>query len=281
MVQKERFLLGSTASLPFVALLNSTCVSEDYLEQSLFAAASSLDYICPVQSVPSHYLPQEAEDMQISFPHRSWSLEEYRILLDYAKSLEPGMTVTLHGYANSRGGLTEGYAQKRIKSVKLFLERGNSLLDFVPEIHYDASPAEQAQVKIVPGKSRIHEALDQILADYDAVYIEQSTAMQKQGLWIALQTYDFPVPVSLVSSLLPYCGKALEDIEAVGHSVLAEGLAQYLRQEEKQKVLVIHAESSAELSKVLEKDSERLLSLLSLENLERDGIADADTANEN
>src|SRR3990167_2158914 len=86
---------------------------------------------------------------------------------------------------------------------------------------------------------------------------------------------------TLFRSLLPYCGKALEDIEAVGHSVLAEGLAQYLRQEEKQKVLVIHAESSAELSKVLEKDSERLLSLLSLENLERDGIADADTANEN
>jgi len=218
-------------------------------------------------------LPGEGKIFSLPFDKNSWSLKGYTDITDYARTLVPGMSVIVRAYANNPKGITEEYAKKRIDSALLFLERGNGAIDFIPEIVYDAQASAQRIVEVIPQRSRVHDALDSVIGGYDSVLIEQSMDMQKNGLWAALQAYDFSdKAVSLVTGIPPECGKSLSQLQAMGRSAVTEGLHEYLAQGD-ERVLVISSRLSEDLSSILKEHPQVVV--LSPEILEGDGLADA------
>ncbi|MDP3728261.1 MAG: hypothetical protein Q8R18_02285 [bacterium] len=273
MVKKRKNFSGYTATLPLVALLTTTCIPERDFARHIDSEKNSMNYVCQIDTSSHNVLPDDGKTFSLSFDNDSWSLKGYKDIMDYAQSLHPGMSVTVRAYAHTPQGITESYAKKRIESVSLFLQRGNGALDFVPEIVYDRKANAQKIVEIIPQKSRVHEALDNMVGDYDTVLVEHSAAMQKDGLWAALQAYDFAgKTVSLVTGLSPDCGRSLKDIQALGRSVIIEGLSSYLDQEQG-RTLIISAGLSEDLTGILKKHP--YVAVFSPETLEGDGLADA------
>lgn len=272
---RNTHFLGYTAALPLVAALSTTCIPGQSYDPPLDLENSVSHYVCPIDASSHNNLSEEGKTFSVSFDKNSWSLKGFTEIIGYARDLHPGMSVIVRGYAHTPQGLTEQYAQKRIESVSLFLQRGNAFLDFFPEIVYDAQGSAERKVEIIPQRSRVHEALDSMIEGYDTILIEQSMAMQKNGLWAALQAYDFAgKSVSLVTGFSPDCGKAFTDISALGRSVLLEGVGSYITHTDKD-VLVISAGLSEELSDLVKKYPQ--VAILSPETLDGDGVADADT----
>lgn len=237
-------------------------------------------YVCPVDAHSTQrILPENGKELKIFFAPHSWSLQNYKQILDYAKSLSPGMSVTVRAYAHTVGGITEKYAEKRIENVILFLERGNAALDFIPEIVYSSS---QRELEVIPQKSRIHEKLDTALSTYEYVLIEQSSAMQKHGLWAALQNYSFPLEVSLLSENNNDCGKKLEDIDAKGNSILKEGITDYIHSGFIGKTLVISTDIPQGLEDILaDAGADVDIEVLTLQDLDNsDALSLAESRNE-
>ncbi len=263
---------GYTAALPIVAALTTTCIPERNYDPSLDTERTTLHYVCPIDASSPRNLPDDGKTFSLSFDKHSWSLKGYTDIIDYAQSLAPGMSVLVRAYANAPHGLTEDYAEKRIDSALLFLQRGNPGIDFVSEIVYDAKASAQRMVEVIPQRSRVHEALDSMIGGYDTVLIEQSMDMQNEGLWAALQAYDFSgKTVSLVTALPPDCGKPFSRLEAMGRSVVSEGVNEYLAQRD-ERVLVISSGLSRGLTDILTKKPR--VAVLSPETLEGDGLAD-------
>ncbi len=266
--------LWYTTTIPIVAALTTTCIPERHFENLIDSESSAKNNVCHIDTSSHNILSEEGESFSISFDKKSWSLKGYADIIEYARSLTPGMSVVVRAYAHTPHGITEDYARKRIENVALFLGRGNGDLDIVPEIVYDAKGSTQRMVEILPQVSRVHEALDSIIEGYDNVLIEQSIAMRNNGLWNALQAYDFAGRNVSIATRLPYnCEKEFKDIPAQGMSVLPEGINQYLSIKDRQ-VLVIGAGISEELTKILKKHPQVVM--LSQATLEGDGIADVE-----
>lgn len=273
-MKKHTASLGYTTSLPLVAALTTACIPERNYTPSLDTESPSSGYVCPITVSSPKKLPEEEKSFSLLFDKHSWSLKGYTTIMDYARNLTPGMSVIVRAYAHTPHGLTEQYAQKRIESTILFLERGNEHIDFVSEIVYDAKASVMGKVDVIPQKSRVHEALDTLIGAYDKILIEQSMAMQKDGFWNALQSYDFSgKSVSLVTSLPPECGKDLSRLSAVGRSTLVDGVEEYLAQHN-ERFLVIGSALSKDLTQLLKENSS--VAVLSPDNLESDGVASAE-----